>query len=352
MNCATPKALSLTRPDMRRIIPAITAAMLCSAAAQAQETVRLGIIGLDTSHSIEFTKLLNDTSSTDAYVQKFEVTAAYPYGSRTIETASSRIARYSEQIKGYGVTVTSSIEELLDMVDCVLLETNDGHLHLDQALKVFRAGKGCYIDKPLGATLGETIAIYEAAEKYGIPIFSSSALRFSTENVKIRAGEYGRVLSADCYSPHSPEPSHPDFGYYGIHGVEILYAAMGPGCESVTRMHSDDGDVVVGRWSDGRIGTFRAITKGPYLYGGTVITDRNISVQAGGYEGYRCLLDRILKFLETGIPPVGKDEIIEMFAFMKASNMSLGRGGQYVTIGEAMEAGREDAGKLLQPYGL
>ena len=44
---------------------------------------------------------------------------------------------------------------------------------------------------------------------------------------------------------------------------------MGTGCESVNRMSSQDADVVVGRWKDGRIGTFRGIKEGPAIYGGT-----------------------------------------------------------------------------------
>lgn len=36
---------------------------------------------------------------------------------------------------------------------------------------------------------------------------------------------------------------------------------MGTGCESVNRMSSENADIVVGRWKDGRIGTFRGIKK-------------------------------------------------------------------------------------------
>ena len=142
---------------------------------------------------------------------------------------------------------------MLEMVDCVLLETNDGRLHLEQAIEVFESGKLCYVDKPAGATLGETIALYRVAQEYGIPIFSSSALRYSPETVKIRNGEYGKVIGADCYSPHHPEPTHPDFGFYGIHGVETLYTVMGTGCKSVSRVHSDHGDIVSGIWEDGYV---------------------------------------------------------------------------------------------------
>ena len=334
---------------MKKIAIALAALVLAASAATAKDVVKIGIIGLDTSHSTAFTKYINNPESTDPQVLAFEVVAAYPYGTQTIESAAKRIPKYIDEVKAMGVKVVDSISELLDLVDCVFLETNDGRLHLEQAVEVFKAGKGCYIDKPLGATLGETIAIYEMADRYGIPIFSSSALRFASGSVKLRTGECGEVLGADCCSPHHPEPTHPDFGYYGIHGVESLYTIMGVGCEKVTRMHSEKGDVVVGCWKDGRLGTFRGITEGPNVYGGTALT-RKGTVAAGTYEGYQCLLKQILTFFETGVPPVSKEETIELFAFMKASNMSLERGGKYVTIEEAMKQGTKDAKKILKKF--
>jgi len=332
---------------MRKIILfwAVTAFCL---GASAQEVTSIGIIGLDTSHSTEFSKLLNGTSD-DELVRKYEVVAAYPYGSRTVESAATRIPQYIAQVKEYGVEIVNSIEELLEKVDVVFLETNDGHPHLEQAEKVFKAGKKCYIDKPLGATLAQCIAIYERAEHYGIKIFSSSALRFSKVNADIRAGIYGPVRGADCYSPHYPEPSHPDFGFYGIHGVEILYTAMGTGCESVSRVHSPQGDIVTGLWKDGRIGTFRAITSGNGFYGGQVFLENGV-MPAGGYEGYMVLLREILKFFETDTPPVSKEEILEMFAFMEASNLSAAQDGRSVRLETVYKDAEKEAAKLIEQY--
>lgn len=339
---------------MKRFIISLAAALIASAGSFASDTevIKLGIIGLDTSHSTAFTELLNSGDQTNPYVQKFEVVAAYPYGSTTIESSYKRIPSYIEAVKKHGVKITSSIAEMLDMVDCVLLETNDGRLHLEQAEEVFRSGKPVYIDKPVGATLGETIAIFDLARLYGVQTFSSSALRYSPKNVELREGKYGKILGADCYSPHHPEPTHPDFGFYGIHGVETLYTLMGTGCEKVGRVHSEMGDICTGVWNDGRLGTFRAVSVGPnIIYGGTAITPDG-PVEAGGYAGYMVLLEQILKFFETGICPIDPEETIEIFTFMKASNMSVERGGAIVTMEEAYKAGRADADRLLRKLRL
>lgn len=331
---------------MKRILFAIIVLWAASFNLQAQKVIKIGIIGLDTSHSTAFTELLNSDSD-EPFVKEFEVVAAYPYGSKTIKSSYDRIPGYIEEVKKHGVEITNSIAELLDKVDCVLLETNDGRIHLEQALEVFKSGKICYIDKPIGATLGQAIAIYAMAEKYNIPIFSSSALRYSPLNQQLRNGEFGKILGADCYSPHKVEPTHPDFGFYGIHGVETLYTLMGTGCESVNRMSSKDADVVTGCWKDGRIGTFRGIKEGPAIYGGTAFTEKG-AVAAGGYAGYKVLLEQILTFFKTGVAPISKEETIEIFTFMKASNMSKEQNGRIVTLEEAYKKGLKDAQSLIK----
>ena len=330
-----------------KIISAIAALMLCSTGIFAQDVIRLGIIGLDTSHSVAFTSLIN--GGKEEWAEGFRVVAAYPYGSRTIESSYSRIPGYVEDVSSMGVEIVDSIQDLLDKVDCVFIETNDGRLHLDQAVEVFRSGKTCYIDKPLGSTLGETIAIYEMADRYGVPIFSSSTLRFTPRNRQLHDGEFGKILGADCWSPHKIEPTHPDFGFYGIHGVETLYTIMGTGCTEVNRMSSEYGDIVVGKWDDGRLGSFRAIVKGPQSYGGTVLVSGK-TVPAGGYEGYKELLKEILRFFRTGVSPVPEEETIEIFTFMKASNMSKAAGGKTVKMEDALKAGLKDARKLIRKY--
>ena len=60
--------------------------------AEAEDTISLkvGMIGLDTSHSIAFTKVLN-ADDASAAVSNCKVTIAYPHGSRDIESSYSRI---------------------------------------------------------------------------------------------------------------------------------------------------------------------------------------------------------------------------------------------------------------------
>ena len=327
---------------LKVILSAILSGLLWIAQAQ---QIKIGIIGLDTSHSIAFTKFLNGEDKKEEF-KDFKIVAAYPYGSKTIKSSYDRIPDYIKQVKGLGVEIVPSIAELLKKVDCVMLETNDGNLHLEQAYEVFKAGKIMFIDKPLGATLAQSIAICQLAREYYIPIFSSSALRFVPQNQKLRNGEYGKVLGADCYSPATREISHPDFGWYGIHGVETLFTIMGTGCVSVNRMSAEGTDVVAGLWSDGRIGTFRGLRAGKGIYGGTAFTDKGAE-PVGPYEGYEVLLTEILKFFRTRVAPISAEETLEIFTFMEASNESKRNDGKIILMEDVYRKGLKEAKELL-----
>ena len=311
-----------------------------------QAQVKIGIIGLDTSHATAFSKLLNADDKKAEY-KDFKIVAAYPYGSKTIKSSIDRIPQYTEEVKKYGVEIVNSIAELLAKVDCVMLETNDGNVHLEQAAEVFKAGKIVFIDKPIGANLAQAIAIFELANKYDVPVFTSSALRFSKQTLKIRSGELGKVLGADCYSPANNEPSHSDFSWYGIHGVETLFTVMGTGCKSVNRMSAEGTDIVVGLWEDGRIGTFRGIREGKSGHGGTAFTSKGIE-PVGGYDGYGLLLDEILKFFKTRVAPVSEKETLEIFTFMEASNQSKRYAGKIISMETTFKKGQKQAKKLIK----
>ena len=312
--------------------------------------MKIGIIGLDTSHSIAFTKFINGADKKEEY-KDFQIVAAYPYGSKSIKSSYDRIPGYIEQVKEMGVEIVSSIPELLDKVDCVLLETNDGNLHLEQAYEVFKAGKIMFIDKPIGANLAQAIAIYELSKKYNVPIFSSSALRYVPESQKLRNGELGEVQGVNTYTPGTLEPSHADMAWYGIHGIEALFTVMGTGCVSVNRMSSEGSDVIVGLWDDGRIGTVRAIREGHRPYDGHAFTDKGI-VSTGKYQGYEPLLREILNFFTTGIPPVSEKETLEIFTFIEAADESKGAKGKIVSMEETFKKGAKDARKLIRKLKL
>lgn len=319
--------------------PADAQTVLTEKAATAEvKMLRAGIIGLDTSHVIAFTKTLNAPQPNPA-VAGCRVVAAYPKGSPDIASSISRVPGYIEELKKYDVEIVDSIEELVKRVDVVMLETNDGRPHYEQILPVLKAGKPCFIDKPIAGTLSDAIAIFEAARKYNVPIFSSSSLRFGKTTQAVRSGSVGRVTRCVTTSPASLEPTHPDLFWYGIHGVESLFTVMGTGCESVARGKTSDGKIeVVGHWSGDRVGTYQE-GKG---YTGTATGDKGES-PVGSYDGYDPLVFEIVKFFRSGQPPVGEKETLEIYSFMEAADESKRQGGAKVTLESVFAKAREEA---------
>lgn len=324
--------MKLNRRNFIHTITLASAAIALPRFAFGQQPVqkRVGIIGLDTSHSLAFTKLLN-AENPDPLLAGYRVVAAYPYGSKDLALSKERIPKQIVEIQQFGVKISASIAQLLTEVDVVLLETNDGRLHLSQALEVIKAGKPLFIDKPLAASLKDAKAIFEAATKHNVPVFSASSLRFIENVVAVRSGKHGQVLGADTFSPATIEPTHPDLFWYGIHGVETLFAVMGPDCVSVSRMYTDGTDLVVGKWKDGRVGTFRGTRTGKADFGGTCFTESG-TFQLGPYLGYQPLLVEIIKFFNTKIAPVSARETLSILAFMEAADESKRRRGKTIKL--------------------
>lgn len=299
-------------------------------AIQPEAGKRIGIIGLDTSHATAFTKSFNSPDVGNKY-NGYRVVAAYPQGSYEIESSYKRIPAITAEVKSRGVEIVGSIKELLNKVDVVLLETNDGRLHKEQAFEVINARKPVFIDKPMANSTKDVIAIFNHAEQNNVPVFSSSSLRFSKDIEEVVNGKAGNVLGADMFSPSPLEKTHTDFFWYGIHGVEMLFTVMGAGCESVTRFYRDNMDVVVGTWKDGRIGTFRGLRTPKQGYGGQVYGDKQNVPIIRGYS-YDDLLAKVVQFFDTGVSPVPKQETIEIAAFIDASQKSRKQKGKRVSM--------------------
>ena len=293
--------------------------------------LRIGMIGLDTSHVIAFARLLNDTSD-ENHVPGGKVVAAFKGGSPDLEASWSRVDGYTKQLQtDYGVVIVDSIEALCDRVDAVMLESVDGRPHLEQARPVIRAGKRLFIDKPIAGSLRDAIEIYQLARQQGVPVFSSSSYRYYDSLVKVKNSDVGDIRSVISYGPAHLEPHHPDLFWYGVHPTEALFTILGTGCETVVRTTTADTDVVTGLWTGGRVGTLQALRKGPTPHKVIVFGTKAVAEQQGSGD-YAPLVREIIRFFQTGVAPVSPVETLELFAFMEAADESKRLGGQPVGI--------------------
>jgi predicted dehydrogenase len=304
--------------------------LVCASVALGAD-LRIGIIGCDTSHVTAFTEVLNNPKA-KGHVPGGKVVAAYKGGSADIPSSFSHIEGYSKTLQEkYGVKIYDSIEELCQNVDAVMLESVDGRPHLEQVKPVLKARKPVYIDKPMAASLKDVQEIFRLAQEAKVPVFSSSSLRFGKNTQAVRNGLIGRVEYAETCCPCSLEPHHPELFWYGVHGVESLFTVMGTGCETVQRGTTTNGLIeVTGTWKDGRKGVYREAKS----YGGLARGEKG-EAAVGAYDGYAPLVVEIMKFFETGQPPVQPEETMEIIAFMEAADESKRQGGAPVKIAVA-----------------
>lgn len=309
----------------------------------AAPTLRVGLIGLDTSHVVAFTQLLNDPANPD-HVAGAKVVAAFRGGSPDIEASATRIDGFTATLKDkWQVEIVPSIEALLERVDVVMITSVDGRVHLAQARPVLAAKKPLFIDKPMAGSYKDAAEIVRLARASGTPLFSASSRRY-TEDVQglVTDPRVGKVLGAMTFGPATLEPHHPDLFWYGVHAVETLYTIMGPGCVKVTRTHTAGADVVVGEWRDGRIGTMRGLRDGKTGYGQVafgsdavvITTPESAAAVQKPRAGYYGLLVRMVDFFKTGKAPVSSDETLESLAFMEAADLSKARGGAPVLLSD------------------
>ena len=296
----------------------------------AKRDLRAGIIGTDTSHVPAFTGLFKSHPE-----WKIKVVAAFKGGSPDVPASADRVEKFAATLQEkYGVEIVASIEALLERVDVVLLESVDGRPHLAQATPVLKAGKRLFIDKPLAASLDDARRIVQLAKQTGTPFFSSSSSRFHPDLQKLRANPgVGKLTKVQGTSPLNKLKDHPDLFFYGVHGVEALYAMLGTGCVSVSRKMEGGADVTTGKWKDGRIGIYRSSVKGESLPMIRVWGDKG-TVETTARSSYDGLVRAVAEFFQTGRAPVEAAETIEIFEFMTAAQLSSERGGAEVSLTE------------------
>ena len=319
-----------------KLLLAILFGIILTIPAKAADELRLGMIGLDTSHVTAFTKLLNDSKHKD-HVPGGKVVAAFKGGSPDIESSWSRVDGYTKQLQDeFGVKIVPTIEELCQQVDAVLLMSVDGRPHLEQAKPVIKAGKPMFIDKPVAGSLRDAIEIFRLAKEAKVPVFSSSSYRYYESLVEVKKANVGEIRSVISYGPAHLEPHHPDLFWYGVHPTEALFTMLGTGCETVSRTTTPDTDIITGIWSGGRIGTLHALRKGPTPHKVIVFGTKAVAEQKGSGD-YAPLVREIMKFLKTGVAPVTPEETLELFAFMEAADESKRQNGAPVKIKDVLK---------------
>lgn len=203
-----------------------------------------------------FTQLLNGASSAQ-HVPGARVVAAFKGGSKDLADSYKRVGKFAEELRTkWNVELVPDIPSLCQKVDGVMIESVDGRQHLEQVKQALASGKPLWIDKPLASSPEDAREILRLAKNAGVPWFSASALRYGKDVDSLNLPD---ATGAVTWGTGPLGRNQLDLAYYAIHVVELLYAVLGPGCQKVSRTHTDAADVIVGKWKGGRAGEVRAL---------------------------------------------------------------------------------------------
>lgn len=284
--------------------------------------LRLGLIGLDTSHVIRFAEILNDAEH-PYHISGAKITAGFQGGSTDVEASYTRVHEFTRKMKeNYGVEILSRPEEVAEACDAVLITSVDGRVHKEQFEAIVQYKKPVFIDKPMTCSVDEAESIYRLAAEHGIPLMSSSVLRYLEPLQKaLESGE--QIVGADCYCPLELEPTNPGWFWYGIHGVEMLLSILGNAFARVQVHLNEQTEFVVGEWADGRIGTIRGSLLGNYQYGATLhYKDKSTHITSADANKPMVvsLLERLISMFRTGEPDVAAEDTLAVLRFIEAIN--------------------------------
>ena len=295
--------------------------------------LRLGIVDLDSSHSVEFSRRFNHAGvDREQWVDGAQVVAAWSGGSLM---APERIPGFQAELEDIGVAIVDSHEQLIEQIDGVLILSLCGNCHLEKARPFLEAGIPTFVDKPFTCSVSDARKIIELAQQNQTTLLNSSALRFSREVKEsgLQNQRLGKTNGAITYGPAKRSDGNPGLFHYGIHSVELLFELLGSGCETVSTTWSEKAEIVTGIWSDGRIGTVRGNRTGVTSYGFIAYCDAGVvSETVSTRFAYRNLCHEIVKTFESKCPSVTHKSNLDVVRFVLASLKSERSSGQPVSL--------------------
>jgi predicted dehydrogenase len=298
--------------------------------------LKIGLLGLDTSHVPAFAQILNDPSHA-YHVPGGRITSAFRGGSPDFELSFSRVEGFTKRLREeFQVAILDSPQEVAGACDAIMLTAVDGRAHLPLFEAIAPFGKPVFIDKPFATSSADASAMTQLAQKHDVKLMSCSSLRYAqplVETLIEAVAKNEALVGADCSGPMSLEPTQPGFFWYGIHSVEMLYAALGAGCVHVTATGNDQHDLLTAQWRDGRIGTVRGNRIGNQTFGALLHSakqSRFVNAFVHPKPAYAGLLERIVPMFAGGEAPIELEETLEIVRFIEAANTSWQSGEKVV----------------------
>lgn len=292
--------------------------------------IRLGCIGIDSSHLAEFSRRIADLHG--AGKTRCVVTSMWSDGNHDMPEAD--VAKWEAATLDLGAKPAATLDDLLNSVDGVLVLAVNGNRHFDLAVPGLERGLPTYIDKPLTCDLRQAQRLLDVSRRNRARCYSASSLRFAKEVTQLPREALGPIVAIEATGPGELNTSMEGLFYYGVHTIEMVDALFGrPGVARVRAESTMNRDHVDLEYSDGRSAHLRLERSGSYDFAATVHGKAGLHQFRVDFAGvYDRLVEGMVRFFEGCPPPASLRDIVENVAVMSAGNESIRRGGEWMAV--------------------
>ena len=187
--------------------------------------IRIGLIGTQSMHAWAFAQTCN-VPDENGITQIPEAKVEIVYG---VDDTQAHIEQTLK--KGNILMQASTIDELYQNSDAVMILQRIGSEHTPYACDLIRRGIPVFIDKPVCSTMEDIDLLTEAAALSTATVCGGSGLKYTKQIVmlkaKIEAGEYGDIRSGTIVYSADTESPYDGMFFYLPHAVEMMLELFG-----------------------------------------------------------------------------------------------------------------------------
>ncbi len=296
--------------------------------------IRVAMIGLDTSHTLEFTRRMHAVDETTVPPWSAVLRAVRCLRFATPFQNEEGLDARQRQMEDMGVMVTRDFDEAVTECDAIMLEINDPSLHLEYFRRCATLGKPVFLDKPVADSITAARRLFQIATERNLPVFSSSSLRHAEEVVAAVAA-MPAPAAVTVWGALGVAPAGSSVIWYGVHAFEMLHAVTGGGAAAVLAVLDLNGVVAHVDYRDGRRGVVE-LTRGAFQYGGVLRDHRGPEVffrVPDGSDFYSAQLRQVAGFFRTGQSPVSVGGMLEVMGMLDAAERSVQTGRRETVYG-------------------
>ena len=295
------------------------------------DSLKIGLIGLDTSHVVAFSRLLNEPQN-EHHISGGKIVAAFPGGSPDMPVSISRVEGFTNQLRDeFGIEIVDSPRAVAERVDLVFVTAADPRVHPDHLRQILPCRRPTFIDKPFAVSGEDATEMFRMANDAGVPLMSCSSLRYDDGLVAAMKARSTSVGGCDAFGPMSIEKPLPSLFWYGVHTVEVVVSIMGAGCRRLRAINGPAHEVITAEWNDGRVASMRLVREGHSRFGVCVHDDEGsqfIDLSANARPWYAPMLEAIVRTLPKGQSDIDPAQTLDVIRILEAGNQSRETGEQ------------------------